>query len=460
MSESGSQDMLTEGLAFHRAGRLAEAEAVYRRILAQQPGNRDALHLLGVIASQVGRHDVAVELIRKAIDNLPPDRINSSLGEAHNNLGRALMELDRLEEAVDSFHAAIRCSPQNALFHQNLASALEAGGDLDAAINEYQRAISLDPQLPDAHHGLALSLLAMGRFENAWPELEWRWRVQRLGAPRPDIPKPLWDGSELNGRRIFVYAEQGFGDAIQFSRYLPLLAQRGARVSFACQDELARLMSRVQGVARVLGASVDMDFDVHCPLLSLPLHFATTLESIPADIPYLSADPDAQRSWRDRIARLGKGRPRIGLVWSGNPAHPRDKSRSLRLLDLAPLAEAASSASLISLQKGPARHDLRSPPDGLNIVDWTGELHDFADTAALIANLDLVISADTAVAHLAGALGKRVWVLLPHTPDWRWMLHRSDSPWYPTMRLFRQERRGEWTAPVWNVIQALEKMQP
>jgi hypothetical protein len=451
--------MLNQGLAHHHAGRLAEAEAVYRRILAREPGNRDALHLLGVIASQVGRHDVAAELIRQAIDNLPNDRINTSLGEAHNNLGRALMELNRLEEAVNSFNAAIRCAPENALFHQNFASALEARGDFEAAINEYQRAISLDPHLPDAHHGLALSLLATGKFENAWPELEWRWQVQRLGTPRPIIPKPMWDGSDLNGRRILVYAEQGFGDAIQFSRYLPLLAQRGARVWFACQDELARLMSRVEGVERVLGASIDIDFDIHCPLLSLPFRFGTKLESIPANVPYLWADPDSLRFWHDRIAGLGKGRPALGLVWSGNPAHPRDKCRSLRLSDLAPLAEVSSIAALISLQKGAASHELRSPPDGLNLVDWTGELHDFADTAALIASLDLVISADTAVAHLAGAMGKQVWVLLPYTPDWRWMLHRSDSPWYPTMRLFRQETRGDWTAPLRSVVEALETIQ-
>jgi hypothetical protein len=299
--------------------------------------------------------------------------------------------------------------------------------------------------------------LLMGDFEPGWREREWRWKCAAFGLKNRNFPQPLWHGdAPLDGKTILIYSDEGFGDAIQFSRYIPLAAARGGHVILEVEAALTRLMSGLSGLGDCLvkPASKLPEFDLHCPLSTLPLAFRTTLETIPSGVPYLAAPAAAVAEWE---ARLGpRTRPRVGLVWSGNPKHRRDLQRSLPLRALSSILEL--DASFVSLQKDVRADDeivLRERNDVLKIDEL---LQDFADTAALIPCLDLVITVDTSVAHLAGALGRPVWLLLPFTPDWRWLLDREDSPWYPTARLFRQSQPREWTGVIERVRVALQDL--
>jgi tetratricopeptide (TPR) repeat protein len=331
--------------------------------------------------------------------------------------------------------------------HVDLANVLQAKGQLDAAMAECRQAIALSPNLAAAHMALGILHLQRGELPAGWAEYEWRWHLTGEKMYRIDFPQPYWFGAALEGKRILLHAEQGLGDTLQFVRYAPLVAERGGRVILAVQPELMELMRSVKGVEQVVARLGPLpEFDTHCPLLSLPRLFQTTLETIPTGAPYLSADEKRRADWQARLP--GDQRKKIGLVWAGkdwpNP------NRSISPEELSALTS-APDAWWCSLQK----QDAGGPP-GLELTDWTGELQDFSDTAALIANLDLVITIDSATAHLAGALGKPVWVLLPFMADWRWMQDRSDSPWYPTARLFRQSRAGDWTGAIGHVIEALK----
>ena len=277
--------------------------------------------------------------------------------------------------------------------------------------------------------------------------------LKKPTSAQPEFAQPPWDGSELNGKTVLLHAEQGLGDSIQFVRYVPMVRDRGGKVVLQCQPALSRLFTGLPGIDRVIKNGDPIPrFDAHCPLLSLPRAFGTTLDSIPASVPYLTADPAAALDWAKRLAdRPGK---KVGIVWAGRAGYVGDRTRSLSLTTLAPLA-CASGITWYSLQKGYAAAQISDAPQGMELIDRTAELNDFADTAALIANLDLVISVDTAVAHLAGAMGKSVWTLLPYAPDWRWLLNRDDSPWYPTMRLFRQQRPGDWGEVIQRIAESL-----
>jgi len=280
--------------------------------------------------------------------------------------------------------------------------------------------------------------------------------MERQGFPvHPrNFTKPQWDGRALEGRTLLLHAEQGLGDAIQFIRYLPLMSQRGGRIIIECYAELQRLFQIMAGRCQIVACGQPLPaFDLHCPLLSLPRVFGTTLSNIPHVVPYLHPDAEEARKWHHRL--LWQSRlVNVGLAWMGNPAHKNDRSRSIKLARLAPLGQ-VPGVRFFSLQKGEAAAETKTPPSGMELVDWTQELKDFADTAGLIANLDLVIAVDTAVVHLAGAMGKPVWTLLPFVPDWRWLLEREDSPWYPTMRLFRQNSWGDWDSVITRVVDAL-----
>ncbi|HWK47275.1 MAG TPA: tetratricopeptide repeat-containing glycosyltransferase family protein [Stellaceae bacterium] len=501
---------LEEGLGHHQAGRLAEAEMCYRRLLAIDPDHPDGLHLLGVVAYQAGQPDEAAALIGRAIDRLPliadyhsnlgnalvamgrlaeaelcyrtALRLKPDFPEAHNNLGNTVRDLDRPAEAVACYRAVLRLLPNYALAHNNLGNALrdlgrsdeaegcyrealrlrpelaEAHNNLGIALRDrarldeaeaaYRMALALRPDYPEAHHNLATLLLLAGRLTEAWPEYEWRGLVKGNGYPSArGFPHPRWGGEVLGARVLLVHAEQGFGDTLQFCRYVPLAGARG-RVVLEVPGGLVRLVSGLPGVERVVATGDALpDFDVECPLLSLPGVFGTTLETIPASVPYLAADPTAVAMWRARLAALPG--LRVGLVWAGDPRRYMggglaiDRRRSLVLEQLAPLV-GIEGVSFVSLQKGEAA--AQACPEGLVLHDWTGELGDFADTAGLVAALDLVISVDTSVAHLAGALGKPVWLLNRYDTCWRWLLGRDDSPWYPSLRQFRQTKPGEWGA--------------
>jgi Flp pilus assembly protein TadD len=432
----------------HQANHLGEAESVCRQILAAMPQNSDALSLLGLVLARLGRHDEALMVSKRALEIFPDG------GAYYCRLGGILTELDRLEEAAEVYRRGIAVQRDYVDLHNDLGNALKQLGDLDGAMQSYRNAVALAPQSPIPHHNLGLIHLLKGQFREGFAEYAWRWRVPTLKIFNQQFPQPVWDGGDLNGRTILLRAEQGFGDAIHFCRYVPLVKQRGAKVIFACKPPLVRLMRSLPGYD-MLATQGDplVPFDVHATLMDLPGLMGTTLETVPAQVPYLSADPALIQTWRQRLANVpGK---RVGIAWAGAREHQNDKNRSLDLAALAALAQIAG-VSLVSLQVGSAAGDLRGASSKMSIINDAAQLTDFAETAALIQNLDLVISVDTSVAHLAGALGKPVWVLLPFIPDWRWMLDREDSPWYPTMRLIRQAQRRDWNAVIDRIVTELK----
>ncbi|MGD0387896.1 MAG: tetratricopeptide repeat protein [Tepidisphaeraceae bacterium] len=539
-------------LQHHQAGRLREAEQLYRQILARQPEHADAMHLRGVIAHQMGRNDVAVDLIRRAIALNPNSaeahsnlgivlkdkgildeaivacrqaiRLKPDFAEAHTNLGNALQSKGRLDEAVASHRQAIRLKPESAEAHSNLGGALKDNGQLDEAVaacrqaialrgnyaeahnnlgnaltdkgqldeaiaacrqavalkpnlpeahnnlgnalrdkgqfNEalaaYRQAIVLRPSYAEAHFNLALALLLRGDFQAGWEEYEWRWKCKDFSSPVRDLPGPQWDGSPMQGRVILLYAEQGLGDALQFIRYLPLVEERGGKIIVECQAELQRLFQTMAGRCQVVASGQPLpDFDLHCPLLSLPRVFGTNLANIPNIVPYLSPDPALVDAW-SRTLGHPDGQLRVGLAWAGSARFKHDRTRSLNLQQLAPLLT-ARGVKFYSLQKGPAGEQAIHPAMELELIDLGPELSDFADTAAVMSLMDLIITTDTSVPHLAGALGRPVWAMLQFAPDFRWLLEREDSPWYPTMRLFRQATPGDWDGVIRRVAAELSR---
>jgi len=449
------------GNALHDKGQLDEAISAFRQAIDVKPDLPEAYSNLGNALYYKGQLDEAIAACRQALV------LRSDFPEARSNLGNALRDKGQVDEAISAYRQAIDLKPGFPDAHSNLGVALFDKGQLDEAIAAHRQAIALKPNFPAAHFALALALLAQGDFIRGWEEYEWRWQL-REGGPSPrNFPQPHWDGSPLHGRTILLHAEQGFGDTFQFIRYAPLVAQRGGRVIVECQPGFGALLASVAGTAQIVTCGEPLPaFDVHCPLMSLPWAFGTQLETIPADVPYLRTDATKVARWQERLAREstspGPTEPlrsellKVGLVWAGGSrpqqlnANRIDRRRSMHLSQFAPLAE-VPGVMFVSLQKGGPAEQALTPPRGLRLLDWTAELQDFSDTAALVESLDLIISVDTAVAHLAGALGKPVWVINRFDSCWRWLRDRVDTPWYPTMRLFRQARPGDW-GPVMELV--------
>ena len=338
--------------------------------------------------------------------------------------------------------------------HYNLGTALRDQGRLDDAIAAFNRAIALRPDYPKAHYLLGMALLLKGEFRAGWREYEWRLRCRDFPPPKRTLDRPRWDGSDLHGGAVFVYAEQGFGDTFQFVRCLQEVGKRGGRVIFGCDASLRNLLGNVAGVDDWVSIDeVLPSYRAHCSLMSLPSILEMPTDSLAGFVPYIEAAPEVVERWRNTLGGDVQ-RLKVGLVWAGRPTHRHDHNRSLTLSAFASLA-GATGVCFYSLQKGDRSSQAANPPAGMSLVDRTSELADFAETAALIASLDLVISVDTAVAHLAGAMGKPVWVMLPFVPDWAWLLDREDSLWYPTMRLFRQPAIGDWDSVMARVASAL-----
>ncbi|MBX3515948.1 MAG: tetratricopeptide repeat protein [Rhodospirillales bacterium] len=448
---------LHEALRHHQAGRLEDAARIYQAVLKAHPRNADALHLLGLVAHQKGQHARARTLLARALKERPGD------ARFLNVLAGVLRAEGRLEEAAAQLRQALARSPHDATVLTNLGLVLQDLGDSTAALAAYDQALTHEPDQPEARANRAILLLQQGRFEDGWREYKWRWRVPGFTTPARSFAAPAWDGAPLAERTLFVHAEQGLGSAIQFVRYVPLVAAEGGRVVLECQPPLRRLfegaLASPNGPAAQLIVKGDAlpAFDVHAPLMSLPHLLGTTFATIPAEVPYLTAPADACARWAERLASAP--RPRVGLTWAGNRNHPNDRNRSLAADALAPLVR-AGAASFFSLQVGQAE-GVAAFPAG-TVTDLAPALTDFAETAAVISGLDLVISVDTAVAHLAGALAKSCWLLLPEPAEWRWLERREDSPWYPTFRLFRQRARGDWVDVVARVTAALKlfRLQP
>jgi tetratricopeptide (TPR) repeat protein len=436
------------GSALCEKGQLDEAITSYREALTLKPDLTEALINLGSALSDKGQLNEAIASYRQALA-LKPD---SSV--ALNNLGNGLREKGELEEAIACYKEALALEPDYAEAYDNLSTSLSDKGQYDEAIASARKAIALKPGYSQAHCNLAFLLLRQGDWSIGWKEYEWRRKVKNFPSPRRNFPQPQWDGSDLKDRNLFIHCEQGFGDALQFVRYIPMIGQSGARVVVECLPELERLLRGNSGGWQVVALGQTLpDFDVYCPMLSLPLALAATQETIPAAIPYLHADATIRSKWQDRLERESHGF-KVGIAWAGSKTHKNDRNRSIALSTMAPLGR-VNGIRFFSLQKSQDTRRGDVAPTGFEPIDWTDELTDFADTAAMIANLDLVISVDTSVAHLAGAMGKPVWVMLPFASDWRWFIDREDSPWYPTMRLFRQTVWGSWEEVVSKIGDAL-----
>ena len=578
---------LRKGVAAHQAGDLSTAADAYAFILAVQPNNADALHLMGLIKAQQGLSEDAVRLIRSAID------VNSGIALYHANLGRALRGMGDDKAAVQALREAVRLDANEASYHADLASALFGAGDAagarsralmalnmvpdfaeahltlglayqalygpgdEGAVKELQRAITLKPELAGAYLGLGIAchetgksaearayyeqalqynpklveaetnignlcrdegrfadaiahyraaldiypgvpeiwgnlgvalqesgrleeaistyehalsisredadirrnrahaLLAAGRYEEGWHELEWRWRTAHMAPYRKRWRVPEWRGQDPRGKHILVHAEQGLGDAIQFCRYIPLLAEKGARVTVECADPLAPLLAILPGVVRMIqpGTSIP-SVDAHVSMMSLPGCFKTDADSIPADVPYLQVPQKARRNWTGRTAGWPEGK-RIGIAWRGSAAHARDVVRSPGLAPFLALAK-LPGVVLVSLQKDGGTEELAATPGADGIIGTAPMLNDFADTAALMSHLDAVVSCDTAPLHLAGALGVKTVAVLPHVPEWRWGRGESTCPWYPKMTLVHQPSFGDWDGAFERVVELLK----
>jgi len=413
---------------------------------------------LGYILHQAGRNAEAVPCCREAL------RLRPNFVEAHNNLGNALRDLGRADEAEASYAAALALRPTYVEAHYNRGNAFAALGKVEAAERATREALRLRPDYVRGHISLGMHLLLAGRLDEGWAEYEWRWRSTTDGFPdQRGFVQPRWDGERLDGRVLLLHAEQGFGDTLQFCRYAPLaVARAGGRVVLEVPRALARLMTTLPGVDQVVAEGDPLpNFDVYCPLLSLPYTFGTTLDTIPGTSPYLGAEAVPAAQWRSRLATLPG--LRVGLVWAGNPRRSQptataiDMRRSVTLQHLAPLAS-TQGVSFVSLQKGAGAAQAFAAPAGMLLHDWTHELGDFADTASLIEGLDLVIGVDTAVIHLAGALGKPTWMLNRFDTCWRWLLGRDDSPWYPSLRQFRQPKPADWGSVLAEVRGALDAL--
>jgi tetratricopeptide (TPR) repeat protein len=432
------------GAALIEAGAIAEGLVACARALVLCPDNPEGENNLGNALLELGRTDEAIAAFRRALV-LRPD-----FPEACTNLSSALIDIGACREAVLACHRAITVQPDDAKAYNNLGNALRGAGALEEAQGVFSQALRLAPEDAEIHYNASSVLLKLGRLQEGWAEYEWRKRTKRSVFRKAPLPGPEWDGAALDGRTLLLYAEQGYGDVLQFVRFAPLMAAlTGGVVMLRVYPPLVRLLANLPGISAIVSTEERLPaYHCHLPLMSLPGCLGTVLESIPAAVPYVSPPPLATHRWRDRLADLPGHK--VGIVWAGDP---RVEERGTYLMDqrrslsLAAFDEALRIPGLcwVSLQKGAAALQLRTPPDGTTVVDFMDEVGDFADTAALIAALDLVVTVDTSVAHLAGALGKPVWILSRFDGCWRWLEGRTDSPWYPSARLYRQASWGDWS---------------
>jgi tetratricopeptide (TPR) repeat protein len=449
----------SQGNIFVRLGRLEDAVKAYRAALGIQPGSANIHYNLGNALYELGQFEAAIAAYSAALQYAPGYAL------AYNNRGSALLSLERLDQAESGFMAAVCLAPGLSLAYNNLGAVRQERGQISAAILAFEIAHRINPEFAEAIYNESLCRLLTGDLEAGWRQYEWRRFGGIRGMKSRVFAQPEWQGEEINGRTILLYSEQALGDIIQFCRYATVVSSLGARVILEVPRPLLRLLRNLQGVALCIAEGDPIpDFDVHCPVMSLPHKLETQLRSIPGQEPYLFADPLLAQVWRERIRSNGK--PRIGLVWSGGfrPDQPAswavNRRRNMSLALFEPLGRV--NADFFSLQKGDlAEQELadleRQNWAGPKMVNFMDQVTDFSDTAAIIENLDLVISVDTSTAHLAAAMGKPVWILNRFDTCWRWLLNRDDSPWYPTVRLFRQQSRGDWSGVIDRVCAELDK---
>ena len=461
------------GYAMCKLQQFAAGVECFDQCLALNPGYAEAACDRGSALVELGQHQAALESYKLAIALRP------AYSEAWSNQGNALLALGQTDAAIASFNHALTLNPQAAATYLNLGNGYQAAGEaalalssydqavalqpnylialanrcgplkqqhrLDEAVASCNQALALDPQHADTYWNRGLALLLQGHLRQGFADYHWRWKREAFAPIKRNFHQPLWLGdTPVRGKTVLLHAEQGLGDSLQFVRYAQALADLGARVVLEAEPALFELFGTLPGVDQLVRQGQPLPaFDLHCPLLSLPLAMGTELDSIPGPVPYLRASPERQAPWRDRLGpHHGL---RVGLVWSGSPTHQDDHNRSIALAAL--LAHLPEGPQYVSLQKDVRPSD-QAALQTQGLLHFGPQLQSFSDTAALCACLDLVISVDTSVAHLSGALGQRTWVLLPHLPDWRWLMQRSDSPWYPSARLYRQAQARDWSAPL------------
>jgi Flp pilus assembly protein TadD len=488
-----------KGVALEKLGRLDEAVEAYRHAVAVREDYAEALANLGNALSRMGQHEEACTRLRRVAELRPRD------GGARKNLGNALRRAGKPVEAVVAYRMATDLNPRDADAYNNLGAALQEAGKVVEAETALRSALSIDPNHKDAHWNLGLALLALGRWREGWVEYEWRRHLREDLGQKRGFPQPAWQGSPLEGMHVLVLCEQGMGDSIQFVRYVPMLAARGAKVTVECQAKLKPLLSCLDTADKETGRQGDKEtlsegdlsspclpvslspclprrgevrviargeplpnFDMHARLMTLPCIFGSTPEDLPNQVPYLSVDEKRVSEFAEQFGSTQHSAPStqhspftVGLVWQGNTAHKGDRFRSIPLAMFEPIAE-VPGVKLVSLQKGYGHEQIEQNRERFELIEWSDPTDTTAealvDTAAVMKNLDLVIAVDTSLAHLAGAMGVPVWVAMPLASDWRWLTGREDTPWYPTMRLFRQKKLGEWGEVIERMAEALAEL--
>jgi tetratricopeptide (TPR) repeat protein len=440
------------GLVLHALNRTVEALASYQAALAIEPNNADLLNVQGIALLNLGRPQEALMSLDRALAENPRHV------EALGNRGNALVKLNHPDQAIACYDVALGIESDNIRLLTNRAHALRRLDRPSDALMDLRKAVALDPNYAEAQFELGMALLTLGHYEDGWKAYEQRWATRAFAHRRREFSSPLWTGEQpLHGATILLHGEQGLGDTIQFVRYATHVAQLGATVLLEVPLELVALMATVQGVTRIIANREKLTpFEFHCPLMSLPRAFRTSLASIPAEAPYIKVPEIPTAKW---AARLPTGKPLVGVAWAGRSAQNNDANRSIALARFAPLFDAAG-IQFVSLQRDPSADDLLLLRRHRNVLQLEDSLTDFVDTAALISRLDLVVSVDTSVAHLAGALAKPVCILLSFAADFRWLRARDDSPWYPTARLYRQPEFGDWESVIERVRGHLVGLNP
>ena len=468
---SGTISFLTsEAFKYHQEGNLKEAKNIYEQILKHKPNHFDALQLLGILYGQINKKDKAIMLLELALQIKPDDavtlnnygviltevnRTNDSYevldkatnikpdyAEAYSNKGNTLKLLEKYDDAVKAYSKAIQLKPNYAEAYNNRGVIYKELSQMNLALKDLKKAISLKPDYPEANSTMGVTLLLTGNFSKGWEQYEWRWKDLSDPSVIRSFKQPLWDGKKsLKDKSILLYSEQGLGDTIQFSRYILLIKALGAKVILETHKELLNIVGSIDSnITVILMGQTLPHFDFQCPLLSLPLKFGTGLKNIPSPNRYICADKRIVPKWKKKIGSQKK--PLVGLAWEGNPLHKNDYNRSILLAELIP--HLPKKYEYIGLQKDIRESNLKTLKRSSMIDNLIDKNVSMDDTAAIIENLDIVISVDTSVAHLSASMGKPTWILLPFVPDWRWLLNRNDSPWYKSVKLFRQEKRGNW----------------
>ena len=445
--------LFQKGLSLHHIGRLSEAEVTYKKLLSFFPNQPEVLTTLGILSLQQGRQEEGIKQLKRSLNISPKQPM------AMYNLGLELQKLTRLEEALVCYDQAITLNPNDVVTHLNRGNVLKDLKRGDEALASYNRAIALKPDFAAAYWNKSLLEILTGKYEEGWQLYEWGWKCSERGAAR-NFTQPRWLGEQsIAGKTLLIHTEQGLGDAIQFCRYAPMVESLGAKVVLEVPASLVALLSTLKGNFTIVEKGKDLpDFDMVCPIMSLPLALKTTVETIPATVPYLYVNQDKQVEWHQRLGN--KTKPRVGLVWSGSLTNKIDLNpcckRNIPLEQLQPLFRLPIEFHALQKEVGP--EDAAVLSKLTQIHQHQVELKDFSDTAALVHEMDLVISTCTSVAHLGGAMGQSTWVLLPFSPDYRWMLDRTDSPWYPTVTLIRQPEIGNWSSVISEVAQRLKAM--